>query len=112
MLIHHNNVLLGHVWWRHAPRVCMKPPKAMSHHPRGATTVEGVSTHQGCNVPTLGHHYIIECYDDQSSQMAVIASTWTIEGILGSSLHHSSYFIIMIHSAQLGFGSVSFRRFP
>jgi hypothetical protein len=29
-----------------------------------------------CNVPTLGHHYIAEVYDDQSSQMDVIASTW------------------------------------
>jgi hypothetical protein len=28
-----------------------------------------------CNVPTLGHHYITEGYDDQSSQMEVIAST-------------------------------------
>ena len=30
---------------------------------------------QRCNVPTLGHHYIAEVYDDQSSQMDVIAST-------------------------------------
>jgi hypothetical protein len=33
------------------------------------------SSREECNVPTLGHHYISECYDDQSSQMEVIAST-------------------------------------
>jgi hypothetical protein len=33
------------------------------------------SSREDCNVPTLGHHYITECYDDQSSQMEVIAST-------------------------------------
>jgi hypothetical protein len=64
------------------------------------------SSREDCNVPTLGHQGITECYDDQSSQMEVIASTETIEGILGSGLHRSSYFIIMIHSAQLGFGSL------
>ena len=36
-----------------------------------------------CNVPTLGHHHITECYDDQSSQMEVIASTGAIEGFFG-----------------------------
>jgi hypothetical protein len=36
-----------------------------------------------CNVPTFGHHYIIECYDDQSGQMEVIASTWAIKGYFG-----------------------------
>jgi hypothetical protein len=50
-----------------------------------------------CNVPTLGHHCITEFYDDQSSQMEVIANTGA--RILGSGLHRSSYFIIMIHSA-------------
>jgi hypothetical protein len=25
------------------------------------------SSREDCNVPTLGHHYITECYDDQSS---------------------------------------------
>jgi hypothetical protein len=65
-----------------------------------------------CNVPTLGHHYITECYDDQSSQMEVIASTGAIEGYFGVRLASSSYFIIMIHSAQVGFGLVAFRRFP
>jgi hypothetical protein len=64
------------------------------------------------NVPTLGHHHITEGYDDQSSQMEVIASTWIIERYFGVGLHRSSYFIIMIHSAQVGFGFVAFRRFP
>jgi hypothetical protein len=32
-----------------------------------------------CNVPTLGHHHSAEVYDDQSSQMGVIVSTWVIE---------------------------------
>jgi hypothetical protein len=31
-----------------------------------------------------------------------------LRDILGSSLHRSSYFIIMIHSTQIGFGSVAF----
>jgi hypothetical protein len=41
------------------------------------------SSREDCNVPTLGHHYITECYDDQSSQMEVIASTGAIEGFFG-----------------------------
>jgi hypothetical protein len=41
------------------------------------------SSREDCNVPTLGHHYITECYDDQSSQMEVIASTGAIEGYFG-----------------------------
>jgi hypothetical protein len=28
---------------------------------------QAVGTIPVCNVPTLGHHYITECYDDQSS---------------------------------------------
>jgi hypothetical protein len=36
-----------------------------------------------CNVPTLGHHYITEGYDDQSSQMEVIVSTEIIERYFG-----------------------------
>jgi hypothetical protein len=48
------------------------------------------SSREDCNVPTLGHHYITECYDDQSSQMEVIASTGLLRGILGSGLHRSS----------------------
>jgi hypothetical protein len=34
---------------------------------------------KGCNVPTLGHHQRAETYDDQSSQMDVIASTGVFE---------------------------------
>jgi hypothetical protein len=37
------------------------------------------SSREDCNVPTLGHHYIAEVHDDQSSQMDVIASTEIIE---------------------------------
>jgi hypothetical protein len=38
------------------------------------------SSREDCKVPTVGHHYIIECYDDQSIQMEVIESTRAIEG--------------------------------
>jgi hypothetical protein len=38
------------------------------------------SSKEDCNVPTLGHHYISGCYNDQSSHMDVIASIVTIEG--------------------------------
>jgi hypothetical protein len=41
------------------------------------------SSREDCNVPTLGHHYITEGYDDQSSQMEVIASTGIIERYFG-----------------------------
>jgi hypothetical protein len=41
------------------------------------------SSREDCNVPTLGHHYIVEVYDDQSSQMDVIASTRIIERHFG-----------------------------
>jgi hypothetical protein len=37
------------------------------------------SSKEDCNVPTLGHHHSAEVYDDQSSQMGVIASTGVIE---------------------------------
>jgi hypothetical protein len=33
------------------------------------------SSREDCNVPTLEHHYITEGYDDQSSQLEIIAST-------------------------------------
>jgi hypothetical protein len=36
------------------------------------------SSREDCNVPTLGHHHSVEVYDDQSSQMGVIASTRVI----------------------------------
>ena len=41
------------------------------------------SRREDCNVPTLGHHYIMEGYDDQSSQMEVIVSTKIIERYFG-----------------------------
>jgi hypothetical protein len=41
------------------------------------------SSREDCNVPTLGHHYITGGYDDQSSQMEVIASTRIIERHFG-----------------------------
>ena len=41
------------------------------------------SSREDCNVPTLGHHYITKGYDDQSSQMEVIASTKIIERHFG-----------------------------
>ena len=39
-----------------------------------------------CNVLTLGHHHSAEVYDDQSSQMDVIASTGVIERHCGIQL--------------------------
>jgi hypothetical protein len=39
-----------------------------------------------CNVPTLGHHHSAEIYDDQSSQMDVIASTGVFERHCGVQL--------------------------
>jgi hypothetical protein len=44
------------------------------------------SSREDCNVPTFGHHYITECYADQSSQMGVIASTGAIEGFYWAQL--------------------------
>jgi hypothetical protein len=41
------------------------------------------SSREDCNVPNLGHHYIIEGYDDQSSQLEIIVSTRAIEGNFG-----------------------------
>jgi hypothetical protein len=41
------------------------------------------SSREDCNVPTLGHQGITGCYDDQSSQMEIIASTGAIEGYFG-----------------------------
>ena len=37
------------------------------------------SSREDCNVSTLGHHHSAEVYDDQSSQMGVIVSTWIIQ---------------------------------
>jgi hypothetical protein len=41
------------------------------------------SSREDSNVPTLGHHYITEVYDDQSSQMDVIESTGIVERFFG-----------------------------
>jgi hypothetical protein len=41
------------------------------------------SSREDCNVPTLGHHYIADVYDVQSSKMGVIASTGVIERHFG-----------------------------
>jgi hypothetical protein len=43
-----------------------------------------------CNVPTLGHHYIVEVYDVQSSQRGVIASIGVIERHFGIRLASST----------------------
>jgi hypothetical protein len=58
------------------------------------------SSKEDCNVPTLGHHYIAKVYDDQSSQVDVIASAWVIEKHFGIQLasftpfHHYDLFHI------------------
>jgi hypothetical protein len=44
------------------------------------------SSREDCNVPTLGHHYITEGYDEQSSQLEIIARTRAIEGYFGVQL--------------------------
>jgi hypothetical protein len=62
-----------------------------------------------CNVPILGHYNFTECYAYQSSQIGVTESSRDIEGFYWARL---ASFIIMIHSAQLGFGFFAFRRFP
>jgi hypothetical protein len=51
------------------------------------------SSREDCNVPTLGHHHRTETYDDQSSQMDVIASTGVFERHCGVQLA----FIIIFH---------------
>jgi hypothetical protein len=39
-----------------------------------------------CNVSTLEHQGITQCYDDQGSQLEIIASTGAIEGYFGVQL--------------------------
>jgi hypothetical protein len=58
-----------------------KVPKVDMHKFDGSNLVGWVSQMEQylCNVPTLGHHHSVEVYDDQSSQMGVIASTRVIE---------------------------------
>jgi hypothetical protein len=41
------------------------------------------SSREDCNVPTLGHHYITQCYDDQGSLLEIIVSIGIIERHFG-----------------------------
>jgi hypothetical protein len=54
-----------------------------------------VPREENCNVPTLEHHGITQCYDDQGSQLEIIASTGAIEGYFGVQL---ASFILFHHS--------------
>jgi hypothetical protein len=67
------------------------------------------SSREDCNVPTLGHHYITEGYDDQSSQMEVIASTEIIERYFGVRL---ASLILFHHYDPFRTGWLWFRCIP
>jgi hypothetical protein len=67
------------------------------------------SSREDCNVPTLGHHYITEGYDDQSSRMEVIASTEIIERYFGVRL---TSFIPFLHYDPFRTGWRWFRCIP
>jgi hypothetical protein len=62
-----------------------------------------------CNVPTLGHHHRAETYDDQSSQMDVIASTGVFERHCGVQL---AFIIIFHHYEPFCTGWLWFRSIP
>jgi hypothetical protein len=62
-----------------------------------------------CNVPTLGHHHRAETYDDQSSQMDVIASTRVFERHCGVQL---AFIIIFHHYEPFRTGWLWFRSIP
>jgi hypothetical protein len=62
-----------------------------------------------CNVPTLGHHHSAELYDDQSSHMDVIVSTWVIEWRCGVQL---ALLIIFHHYEPFRTGWLWFRCIP
>jgi hypothetical protein len=62
-----------------------------------------------CNVPTLGHHHSAEIYDDQSSQMDVIASTGVFERHCGVQL---ALIIIFHHYEPFRTGWLWFRCIP
>jgi hypothetical protein len=64
------------------------------------------------NVPIFCCCYVIEWDACQSSRWDCQRVQEILRGFIGPDLHHSSYFIIRIHSTQLGFGSVAFRQFP
>jgi hypothetical protein len=78
--------------------VYLEQPKGFEVHNRAS-----------CNVPILGHYNFTECYAYQSSQIGVTESLGDIEGFYWARL---ASFITRIHSAQLGFSFVAFRRFP
>jgi hypothetical protein len=59
-----------------------------------------------CNVPTLGHHHNAKVYDDQSSQMDVIASTGVIERHCGV---HLALLILFHHDEPFRTDWLSFR---
>jgi hypothetical protein len=67
------------------------------------------SSREDCNVPTLGHHHSAEVYDDQSSQMDVIASTGVIERHCGV---HLAFLIIFHHYEPFHTGWLWFRCIP
>jgi hypothetical protein len=62
-----------------------------------------------CNVPTLGHYHRAEIYDDQSSQMDVIASTWVFEMHFGV---HLALMIILHHYEPFRTGWIWFCCIP
>jgi hypothetical protein len=65
--------------------------------------------HVCCNVPTLGHHYRVEIYDDQSSQMDAIASTGVFERNCGVQL---ALMIIFHHYEPFCIGCLWFHCIP
>jgi hypothetical protein len=67
------------------------------------------SSREDCNVPTLGHHHSAEIYDDQSSQMDVIASTGVFERHCGVQL---AFIIIFHHYEPFRTGWLWFRCIP
>jgi hypothetical protein len=67
------------------------------------------SSREDCNVPTLGHHHRAETYDDQSSQMDVIASTGVFERHCGVQL---AFIIIFHHYEPFRIGWLWFRSIP
>jgi hypothetical protein len=72
-------------------------------------TVISLVTMGDCNVPTLGHHHRAETYDDQSSQMEVIASTGVFERHCGVQL---ACIIIFHHYDPFLTGWLWFRSIP
>jgi hypothetical protein len=67
------------------------------------------SSREDCNVPTLGHHHRAKTYDDQSSQMDVIASTGVFERNFGV---HLAFIIIFHHYEPFRIGWLWFRSIP